>query len=102
MRIPSSPAPARWRGRRQHWTGRGHPAEVVEKVLSFGDKFGAYQRQLFLLDGVGMPEKAVHEQIELLGAEVLPVLRHESDLRRRAPAKNAPLADVSPRDPRHT
>lgn len=55
----------------------GSPAEVVEKVLATRDAFGDYQRQLFGLEHGGLPEKAIHEMIELLGSDVLPVLRDE-------------------------
>jgi putative FMN-dependent luciferase-like monooxygenase len=55
----------------------GSPAEVIEKTLSFPKYFGTYQRQLYGLDFGGIPEKIVHEQLDLLGAEVLPVLRRE-------------------------
>jgi putative FMN-dependent luciferase-like monooxygenase len=57
----------------------GSPAQVVDKVLSFREHFGAYQRQLFGMDQGGLPEATVHEMIDLVGAEVLPVLRRETD-----------------------
>ena len=55
----------------------GSPAEVVEQVLAQREHFGDYQRQLFAVDFAGLPEATVHEQIDLIGAEVLPVLRQE-------------------------
>ena len=53
----------------------GSPAQVVDKILGFREQFGPYQRQLFGMDGGGIPEKTVHEMIDLAGAEVLPALR---------------------------
>ncbi|WP_306204560.1 CE1758 family FMN-dependent luciferase-like monooxygenase [Actinoplanes sp. RD1] len=53
----------------------GSPQQIVDKVLGFRDYVGDYQRQLFLIDHAGLPEKTVLEQLDLLGAEVLPVLR---------------------------
>ncbi len=66
----------------------GSPQEVIEKTLSFHDDFGDYQRQLFLVDHAGMPLQTVLEQLELLGGEVVPVLRRELESRRdpEAPA----------------
>ncbi|MFI8347812.1 LLM class flavin-dependent oxidoreductase [Streptomyces sp. NPDC085596] len=55
----------------------GSPAEVVEKTLSFREYVGDYQRQLFLVDHAGLPLKTVLEQLDLLGEEVVPVLRRE-------------------------
>lgn len=55
----------------------GSPQEVIERTLSFREYVGDYQRQLFLLDHAGLPLKTVLEQLDLLGEEVLPVLRKE-------------------------
>jgi putative FMN-dependent luciferase-like monooxygenase len=55
----------------------GSPQEVIDKTLAFRDTFGHYQRQLFLMDHAGLPLKTVLEQLDLLGEEVLPVLRKE-------------------------
>ncbi|MBB1247147.1 LLM class flavin-dependent oxidoreductase, partial [Streptomyces durbertensis] len=55
----------------------GSPQEVVEKTLTFRESFGDYQRQLFLMDHAGLPLKTVLEQLDMLGEEVLPVLREE-------------------------
>jgi putative FMN-dependent luciferase-like monooxygenase len=57
----------------------GSPAEVIEQVLAQHDLFGGYQRHLFGVDTAGLPETKVHEQLDLIGAEVLPVLRREID-----------------------
>lgn len=55
----------------------GSPQEVIDKTLSFRDYVGDYQRQLFLVDHAGLPLKTVLEQLDLLGEQVLPVLRAE-------------------------
>ncbi|MFK0111925.1 CE1758 family FMN-dependent luciferase-like monooxygenase [Streptomyces sp. NPDC091217] len=55
----------------------GSPAQVVEKVLATRDAFGPYRRQLFGLDWGGIPETTIHQMIDLVGQEVLPVLRRE-------------------------
>src|SRR5215208_5055735 len=55
----------------------GSPQEVIEKTLTFREYFGDYQRQLFLIDHAGLPLKTVLQQLELLGEEVVPVLRKE-------------------------
>ena len=55
----------------------GSPQEVIEKTLGFREYAGDYQRQLFLVDHAGLPLKTVLEQLDLLGEEVVPVLRKE-------------------------
>ncbi|MEV7783143.1 LLM class flavin-dependent oxidoreductase [Kitasatospora sp. NPDC088351] len=55
----------------------GSPQEIIEKTLTFRESFGDYQRQLFLMDHAGLPLKTVLEQLDLLGEEVVPVLRAE-------------------------
>ncbi len=62
----------------------GSPQQVIDRTLGFRDYVGDYQRQLFLIDHAGLPLKVVLEQIDLLGEEVVPVLRREFD-RLRAP-----------------
>jgi hypothetical protein len=56
------------------------------------EHYGDYQRQLFLIDHAGLPLKTVLEQLDILGEEVVPVLREEF-------AKNRP-AEV-PETPTH-
>ena len=68
----------------------GSPAEVIEKTLKFREYFGDYQRQLFLMDHAGLPLKTVLEQLDLLGEEVVPVLRKEFNALRPARVPNAP------------
>ncbi|MCW4458291.1 LLM class flavin-dependent oxidoreductase [Microbacterium sp. MPKO10] len=55
----------------------GSPQQVIDRTLGFRDYVGDYQRQLFLMDHAGLPLKTVLEQLDLLGAEVVPVLRRE-------------------------
>ncbi|EWS80030.1 5,10-methylene tetrahydromethanopterin reductase [Brachybacterium phenoliresistens] len=68
----------------------GSPEQVVERYLTMADHVGDYQRQLFLLDHAGLPRKTVLEQIEMLGTEVVPLLRRELDARRPADVPDAP------------
>ncbi|WP_446664089.1 LLM class flavin-dependent oxidoreductase [Flexivirga sp. B27] len=60
----------------------GTPEQVIERTLGFADYVGDYQRQLFLVDHAGLPLDAVLEQIDILGKEVVPVLRKEFEARR--------------------
>ena len=69
----------------------GSPQEVIEKTLTFREHFGDYQRQLFLVDHAGLPLKTVLEQLDLLGEEVVPVLRRELDALRPADVPDAPV-----------
>jgi putative FMN-dependent luciferase-like monooxygenase len=55
----------------------GSPQEVIDRYASMRDYFGDYQRQLFLMDHAGLPLKTVLEQLDILGEEVVPVLRKE-------------------------
>ncbi|MCA0294871.1 MAG: LLM class flavin-dependent oxidoreductase [Actinobacteria bacterium] len=68
----------------------GSPQQVIERTLSFRDYVGDYQRQLFLVDHAGLPVKEAMAQIELLGTEVLPVLRREFEALRPANVPDAP------------
>ena len=55
----------------------GSPQQVIDRTLTFREYVGDYQRQLFLVDHAGLPLKTVLEQLDLLGEEVVPVLRKE-------------------------
>lgn len=68
----------------------GSPQEVIEKTLAFRESFGDYQRQLFLMDHAGLPLKTVLEQLDLLGEEVVPVLREEFARNRPAAVPDGP------------
>src|SRR3954465_14899810 len=47
----------------------------IDRSRGFRDYVGDYQRQLFLVDHAGLPLKTVLEQLDILGEEVVPVLR---------------------------
>jgi putative FMN-dependent luciferase-like monooxygenase len=68
----------------------GSPQEVIEKTLTFQEGFGDYQRQLWLVDHAGLPLEMALEQVELLGTEVVPVLRREMESRRSPDVPDAP------------
>lgn len=68
----------------------GSPQEIIDKTLTFHDTFGDYQRQLWLMDHAGLPLKTVLNQLDLLGEEVVPVLRKELDARRDPESAPAP------------
>ncbi len=68
----------------------GSPQQVIERVLGFREYAGDYQRQLFLMDHAGLPLKTVLEQLDLLGEEVVPVLRREFAALRPAGVPDAP------------
>ncbi len=68
----------------------GSPQQAIEKTLAFREIYGDYHRQLFHVDHAGLPLEAALEQIEILGTEVVPVLRKEMDSIRRAGVPNAP------------
>jgi len=53
----------------------GSPAQAVERILAFREFFGDHRRQLLAIDLAGVSEQVVHEQLDLLGSEVLPALR---------------------------
>jgi putative FMN-dependent luciferase-like monooxygenase len=87
----------------------GSPQEVIEKTLTFQEGFGDYQRQLWNVDAMGLPVEMALEQVELLGTEVVPVLRKEMDARRAPGAADGPTharlvraryGDAQPRQPR--
>jgi putative FMN-dependent luciferase-like monooxygenase len=70
----------------------GSPQEVIERTLGFREAVGDYQRQLFLMDHAGLPLKTVLEQLDILGEEVVPVLRKEfANLRPAGVPETAPL-----------
>lgn len=68
----------------------GSPQEIIDKTLTFHDTFGDYQRQLWLMDHAGLPLKTVLNQLDLLGSEVVPVLRKELESRRDPESAPAP------------
>ncbi|HZK59426.1 MAG TPA: LLM class flavin-dependent oxidoreductase [Cryobacterium sp.] len=68
----------------------GSPQEIIDRTLGFRDYVGDYQRQLWLMDHAGLPLKTVLEQLDLLGEEVVPVLRREFAKNRPADVPDAP------------
>ena len=75
----------------------GSPEQVIERTLGFREYVGDYQRQLFLVDHAGLPLATVLEQIDLLGTEVVPVLRRAFDALRPAHVPDGPDARRAPR-----
>ncbi|MFD3456244.1 CE1758 family FMN-dependent luciferase-like monooxygenase [Streptomyces sp. NPDC058691] len=87
----------------------GSPQQIIDKTMEFRERFGDYQRQLWNVDGMGLPVEAALEQIELLGTEVVPVLRKEMAALRapgvpetptHASRVKAKYGDAEPRRPR--
>src|SRR4029077_1124283 len=72
----------------------GSPQEVIDRTLTFREHFGDYQRQLFLMDHAGLPLPVVLEQLELLGGEVVPVLRRELDAQRPSHVPDGPTHEA--------
>ena len=68
----------------------GSPQQVIDRYASMREYFGDYQRQLFLMDHAGLPLKTVLEQLDLLGEEVVPVLRKEFAVNRPASVPDGP------------
>jgi putative FMN-dependent luciferase-like monooxygenase len=68
----------------------GSPQQVIDRTLSFRENVGDYQRQLFLMDHAGLPLKTVLEQLDILGEEVVPVLREEFAKLKPAHVPDAP------------
>jgi putative FMN-dependent luciferase-like monooxygenase len=69
----------------------GSPQQVIDRTLTFREYVGDYQRQLFLVDHAGLPLKTVLEQLDLLGGEVVPVLRKEFEAVRPERVPEAPV-----------
>lgn len=54
----------------------GSPGEIADRILHVHGLFG-HSRQILLMDIGGMPQRDVLRGIELLGTEVLPLIRKE-------------------------
>ncbi|MFJ2297166.1 CE1758 family FMN-dependent luciferase-like monooxygenase [Streptomyces sp. NPDC087894] len=87
----------------------GSPQLVIDKTMDFRQRYGDYQRQLYNIDLLGLPVEAALEQVELLGTEVVPVLRKEMASLRAPGAPDTPThaslvkakyGDAAPRQPR--
>ncbi|UNK69537.1 LLM class flavin-dependent oxidoreductase [Microbacterium sp. H1-D42] len=68
----------------------GSPQQVIDRYAGMREHYGDFQRQLFLLDHAGLPLKMVLEQLDILGADVVPVLRKELAKGRPAEVPDAP------------
>jgi hypothetical protein len=73
----------------------GSPQQVIERTLELGEDIGSYQRQLWLMDHAGLPLKTVLEQLDILGEEVVPVLRKEFAARKPADVPPRPHPPVA-------
>ncbi|CCH76265.1 Flavin-dependent oxidoreductase, F420-dependent methylene-tetrahydromethanopterin reductase [Nostocoides japonicum T1-X7] len=73
----------------------GSPQQVIDRTLTFADAVGDYQRQLFLMDHAGLPLPVVLDQLEILGSQVVPVLRKEFEARRPAHVPSDPPTHAS-------
>lgn len=87
----------------------GSPQQVIDRIMHQHEVYGDYARQLFMIDHAGLPKQTVLEQIELIGSEVLPVLRKELKAIRSPQAVRTPshhdmvvakYGDDEPRQPR--
>ena len=72
----------------------GSPQQVIDRTLEFRDWVGDYQRQMFLIDHAGLPQKLVLEQLDMFGEHVLPVLREEFKKNRPADVPSAPTHEL--------
>ncbi|WP_413466820.1 LLM class flavin-dependent oxidoreductase [Microbacterium sp. LRZ72] len=68
----------------------GSPQQVIDRYAGMRESYGDYQRQLFLMDHAGLPLQTVLEQLDILGEEVVPVLRKELAVDRPAEVPDAP------------
>ena len=68
----------------------GSAQQVIDRYARMREYVGDYQRQLFLVDHAGLPLETVLEQIEILGTEIVPVLREENAKGRPAEVPDAP------------
>jgi putative FMN-dependent luciferase-like monooxygenase len=73
----------------------GSPQQVIDRTLGFREFVGDYQRQLFLVDHAGLPQKTVLEQLDMLGELVVPVLRREFAARRAPGVPDDPPTHAS-------
>ncbi|MCI1935890.1 MAG: LLM class flavin-dependent oxidoreductase [Bifidobacteriaceae bacterium] len=55
----------------------GSPQQIVDRIMAQHEIYGDYARQGFLIDHGGLSSDQVLEQLDLLGSDVLPILRKE-------------------------
>jgi putative FMN-dependent luciferase-like monooxygenase len=72
----------------------GSPQQVIDRYAGMREHYGDYQRQLFLMDHAGLPLKTVLEQLDILGEEVVPVLRRELAKNRPANVPDGPTHEA--------
>jgi putative FMN-dependent luciferase-like monooxygenase len=72
----------------------GSPQQVIDRYAGMREHYGDYQRQLFLMDHAGLPLKVVLEQLDILGEEVVPVLRKEFAKNRPANVPDGPTHEA--------
>jgi len=68
----------------------GSPQQVTEKILSFREAYGDYQRQMFWIDQMGLPLDMILDQLDILGTQIVPVLRTEFEAVRSAGVPSDP------------
>ncbi|GAA2528871.1 CE1758 family FMN-dependent luciferase-like monooxygenase [Rarobacter incanus] len=68
----------------------GSPQQVIDRIMELPEYFGDYQRQMFLVDHGGLPVKTVLEQLDIIGEQILPVVRKEMAARRADGVAEAP------------
>ncbi|KAA9394809.1 LLM class flavin-dependent oxidoreductase [Kocuria coralli] len=73
----------------------GTTEQIIERYLGYADDVGDFQRLMFIVDHAGLPESIVLEQIEILGREIVPVLRAEFERRRPAHVPSDPPTHAS-------
>lgn len=87
----------------------GSPQQIVDRIMEQHEIYGDYARQGFLIDHGGLSGDQVFEQLDLLGSDVLPVLRKELKAVRDPQAVRTPThadmvkakyGDEEPRQPR--
>ncbi|SNS49454.1 putative luciferase-like monooxygenase, FMN-dependent, CE1758 family [Micrococcales bacterium KH10] len=87
----------------------GSPQQIIDRILELPEYFGNYQRQMFLIDHAGLPLKTVLEQLDVLGEQIVPVVRKELESRYGSHVPDAPThaslvkakyGDDEPRQPR--
>lgn len=87
----------------------GSPQQIIDRIMEQHEIYGDYARQGFLIDHGGLDKGDVLEQLDLLGSDVLPVLRKELKGVRDANAVRTPnhqdlikakYGDQEPRQPR--
>jgi len=78
----------------------GSPQQVTEKILSFREAYGDYQRQMFWIDQMGLDMDVILDQMDILGTQIVPTLRREFDAVRPAGVPSDPPKHADLRRPR--